>query len=460
MEKWLPKIFAKVLNACNWIGIDVELGTESLDLAKCKGSKFRRVLNMKEGYLERSFVATFKNGKKLKIKSIRFCSIVEDEVGVIKYSITPLNFDGTISITPYLNGDVKNEDTNWEKEGGFWLPISVKVKRRQAYVHSKTKKTDFQIATGMKYAIFKNNKELVFKAHKIKTGMYVGSSVDVSVRKKDKVVVYKYAANLASLNHPKEELMARCQAKVKAVYQKGFDRLLKDQKTAWAKKWEDSDIIIEGDISAQQGIRFNIFQLNQTFTGVDERLNIGPKGFTGEKYGGSTYWDTEAFCLPFYLASTNQNVARNLLIYRYNHLEKAIENAQKLGFENGAALYPMVTMNGEECHNEWEITFEEIHRNGAIAYGIYDYIRYTGDQKYLIGYGLEVLVAIARFWAQRVHFSTLRQQYVMHGVTGPNEYDNNVNNNWYTNYIAVWCMRYAADAVKYVKEKDAKNTKK
>ena len=144
-------------------------------------------------------------------------------------------------------------------------------------------------------------------------------------------------------------------------------------------KWETSDIKVEGDVAAQQGIRFNIFQLNQTYTGEDERSNIGPKGFTGEKYGGTTYWDTEAFCLPFYLATAEQKVARNLLIYRHKHLQKATENAAKLGFTNGAALYPMVTINGEECHNEWEITFEEIHRNGEIAFAIYDYIRYTGD---------------------------------------------------------------------------------
>ena len=136
---------------------------------------------------------------------------------------------------------------------------------------------------------------------------------------------------------------------------------------------------IEGDVKAQQGIRFNIFQFNQTYLGKDARLNIGPKGFTGEKYGGSTYWDTEAYCIPFYMATKDQSVARNLLEYRYNHLEKAIENAEKLGFTNGAALYPMVTMNGEECHNEWEITFEEIHRNGAIAFAIYNYYRFTGD---------------------------------------------------------------------------------
>jgi maltose phosphorylase len=130
------------------------------------------------------------------------------------------------------------------------------------------------------------------------------------------------------------------------------------------------------------------------------------------------------------------------LIYRYNQLDKAIENASKLGFDKGAALFPMVTINGEECHNEWEITFEEIHRNGAIAFAIYNYIRYTGDESYLADYGLEVLLGIARFWKQRVHWSTDKNAFVMLGVTGPNEYENNVNNNWYTNKIAVWCLDY------------------
>ena len=249
--------------------------------------------------------------------------------------------------------------------------------------------------------------------------------------------------------------MQNCKNVIDQVSGKGFDTLLQQQAEAWAKKWERGDIVIEGDVSAQQAIRFNIFQLNQTYTGEDARLNIGPKGFTGEKYGGSTYWDTEAYCVPFYLATANAQVTKNLLIYRYNHLAKAIENAEKLGFNNGAALYPMVTMNGEECHNEWEITFEEIHRNGAIAFAIFNYIRYTGDERYLQEYGLEVLIAIARFWAQRITWSENRLQYVMLGVTGPNEYENNVNNNWYTSKIASWCLQYTLDALNIVSKADA-----
>lgn len=111
-------------------------------------------------------------------------------------------------------------------------------------------------------------------------------------------------------------------------------------------------------------------------------------------------------------------------------------------------------MNGEECHNEWEITFEEIHRNGAIAYAIYNYVKHTGDEAYLAEYGFDVLLGIARFWAQRVSWSEHTGEYVMLGVTGPNEYENNVNNNWYTNYIARWCLSYTIEVIDRLKRID------
>ena len=121
----------------------------------------------------------------------------------------------------------------------------------------------------------------------------------------------------------------------------------------------------------------------------------------------------------------------HLLTYRYLQLDRAIENAEKLGFTQGAALYPMVTMNGEECHNEWEITFEEIHRNSAIAFAIFTYTRYTGDLSYIPEMGLEVLIGISRFWVQR----PFRLNPICHPRGNrPNEYENNINNNWYTNY--------------------------
>src|SRR5690606_39200600 len=85
---------------------------------------------------------------------------------------------------------------------------------------------------------------------------------------------------------------------------------------------------------------------------------------------------------------------------------------------------------------------------------IYNYVRYTGDESYLSTNGLEVLIAISRFWSQRVNWSNEKQQYVILGVTGPNEYENNVNNNWYTNYITSWTLKYTIEVLKIVSEQD------
>ncbi|MVN21900.1 glycoside hydrolase family 65 protein [Mucilaginibacter arboris] len=445
-----PEYFAKVLNAAEWAGIEIKLEDEILDLDKCEVSAFSRELNMQQGYLERSFQAKTASGKEVKVKTTRFCSLVDDECGAVRYAITPLNFSGEISLTPFINGDVKNQDSNYDEK--FWDETGHGFYKNGSFVEMKTKKTEFVVCTGMQFSLSLDNQAIEFESTQIEREKFTGIQIKTPVKEASTLTLYKYAANLSSLNHPKEELQKLTAETLERVSQKGFEQMLKEQAAAWAEKWQMNDIQIEGDAAAQQAIRFNIFQLEQTYTGKDARLNIGPKGFTGEKYGGSTYWDTEAYCIPFYLATAGQEVARNLLVYRYDQLQKAIENAAKLGFKDGAALYPMVTMNGEECHNEWEITFEEIHRNGAIAYAVFNYINYTGDEAYLASHGLEVLIGIARFWAQRVNWSEVRQQYVMLGVTGPNEYENNINNNWYTNTIAAWCLKYAVEAIEIVKK--------
>ncbi|HEY1024987.1 MAG TPA: family 65 glycosyl hydrolase domain-containing protein, partial [Sphingobacteriaceae bacterium] len=419
----------------------------------CKVLDFSRVLDMKAGFLERSFTAGLSGDKQIRVISRRLNSIVDDEAGAIEYSILPLNFDAELSVTVFTDGDIKNEDSNYDDK--FWDEVDQNIQENTSFLTLKTRKTDFYVCTGTAFSVQQDGKTVQIKSRPVSREKFVGQQFDLKASQGQPTVIYKFAANLSSENHSKEHLAVETRRVIGKIVAKGFHRMLEEQAAAWGEKWAESDIIIEGDTAAQQAIRFNIFQLNQTYTGEDARLNIGPKGFTGEKYGGSTYWDTEAYCVPFYLATADPQVTRNLLIYRYNHLQKAIENAAKLGFKDGAALYPMVTINGEECHNEWEITFEEIHRNGAIAYAIYNYIRYTGDNAYLGEYGLEVLIGIARFWSQRVNWSSERRKYVILGVTGPNEYENNVNNNWYTNTIASWCLEYALEAIERVKEQDA-----
>jgi maltose phosphorylase len=450
-----PEYFAKVLNAPKWIGIDVAVNKKPVDLSSAMITSFTRTLNMKEGYLEREFTITVSKNKTIEISARRFLSMSEPDAGLIKYSIRSVDFEGTIDFTVYIDADVRNEDANYGKK--FWKEVSREISETTGVIVARTMKTDFHVATGMYSGLFKNGKELRVKSSIIDREKYIACAFSEGIRPGDELTLIKFVSILSSLNNPRDALIKDVKKRLKEMSSGGYDKLFSAHRKEWEKIWKASDIVIEGDAAAQQAIRFNIFQLNQTYTGKDERLNIGPKGFTGEKYGGSTYWDTEAFVLPFFLKTADQKVVRNLLLYRYKHLGASIRNGEKLGFKNGAALYPMVTMNGEECHNEWEITFEEIHRNGAIAFAIFNYIRHTGDNDYMADYGLEVLVGISRYWSQRATWSVYRNKYVILGVTGPNEYENNVNNNWYTNSMAVWTLSYTiSNLLKLQKEAPAK----
>jgi Trehalose and maltose hydrolases (possible phosphorylases) len=444
-----PEYFAKVLNATDFIGIKVEINGENIDLSKSKVSEFKRSLNMKDGYLLRSFIYENNSDQKFEFKVKRFLSMAKTEIAAISYSIKALNSDATISFTPYLNGDVRNEDSNYDEM--FWDAVNEYAVKNSAHISLKTKKLDYVVTTAMNYNIYINELPVSYNPEVIIKDKYVGSKVSINLESNDTITLVKYISVLSNRYYKKENLVAKAYELVNEATNVGFEKLLIESSEKWSSIWNEGDIVIEGDPSAQQAIRFNIFQLNQTYSGDDIRLNIGPKGFTGEKYGGSTYWDTEAYCIPFYLSTREEFIARNLLIYRYNHLEKAKENAQKLGLKG--ALYPMVTMNGEECHNEWEITFEEIHRNAAISYAIFNYVKYTGDEAYLSEYGLDVLVETSRFWASRANYNIFKDKYMILGVTGPNEYENNVNNNWYTNSMAVWNLQYTLDVIQLLKAK-------
>ncbi|MDF2515384.1 MAG: family 65 glycosyl hydrolase [Sphingobacterium sp.] len=440
-----PEYFAKVINSFNWIGLTIMIDGQPLDLAKVKVKSFERRLDMQRGILQRSFVAVMPDGAEVKVGASRMYHLFASETASLQYTIQALTADVTIELISFLDAEVVNRDSNYDEK--FWEPLSQGMQGDNLFVCSRTKKTGFEACAELETRVTGAD-GMISAGDSISENGYIGQRYRSSVARSQTLCIEKRVAIVTSENHAAEKLKAVATQRLTELRSVDFDQLKEKQAKAWQAIWAESDIEIFGDVAAQQAIRYNIFQLNQTYTGEDARLNIGPKGFTGEKYGGVTYWDTEAYCIPFYLATQSPEIARNLLLYRYHQLGKAIENAEKLGFSNGGALFPMVTINGEECHNEWEITFEEIHRNGAIAFAIYNYVRYTGDTDYIWSHGLDVLVAISRFWAQRVNWSTDKQQYVMLGVTGPNEYENNVNNNWYTNRIASWSLEYTLNCLK------------
>jgi maltose phosphorylase len=443
-----PAYFAKVPNSINWAGLSIRINGQEIDLAKHAPFSFRRELDMQNGSLTRNVVVEPTKGSRVGLTFQRFLSMDDRHVAFVSVSVTPMIGDAGVEVESYLDGDVRNQDANYDET--FWTVEGNTTADTHTYLAARTKKTGFLLGVAQSVNVLLDDEVLDVRRDIRSTMTRNGFVIGTEVKKDSTLIIDKYVAVYTSRDIPEEEVAQTAIEKAQEAKGLGYDVLYPRHKDAMAAKWEKLDVQIMGDDLAQQGIRYGILQLFQTYYGYDPALNIGPKGFSGEKYGGVAYWDTEAFCFPFYLYNDSA-IALNLLLYRYRQLDKAKENAAKLGLRG--ALYPMVTVNGEECHNEWEITFEEIHRNGAIAYAIYHYTRYTGDDTYLMEKGVEVLVELCRFWASRVTFSSSRNKYVILGVTGPNEYENNVNNNWYTNTMAAWTLTYTLDVLEDMEKK-------
>ncbi|WP_137596784.1 glycoside hydrolase family 65 protein [Paucilactobacillus kaifaensis] len=438
-----PKYFGKVINAINFMATDIKINGESVDLAHDQISDFKLDLDMQQSVLTRT-VTVHKNDATVQLVFERFISAAQKELVVQRITANNIgDTAATIEIASAVDANVVNEDANYDET--FWNVLTTNADQQQATVVAITKENNFgtpRFTVGTQ-ATVKTDLDAVqheqtdTKAVNDFKGQLAAGAHTV-FEKRTIIVTSRDYASQAELEQQMVKLSQQ-------VAQESYDQLFAAHRNVWAARWEKSDVQINGDDAAQQGIRFNLFQLFSTYYGEDSRLNIGPKGFTGEKYGGATYWDTEAFAVPVYLGITDPSVTRNLLMYRYQQLDGAFHNAREQGLKG--ALYPMVTFDGIESHNEWEITFEEIHRNGDIAFAIYNYTRYTGDESYVLNEGSRVLTEMSRFWADRVHFSKRNHKYMIHGVTGPDEYENNVDNNWYTNYLAQWTLKYTLATV-------------
>ncbi|WP_125566928.1 glycoside hydrolase family 65 protein [Companilactobacillus insicii] len=443
-----PKYFGKVINAINFIKINFLINGSKLDLATDQISDFKLDLNMKDAVLTRSFVVT-KGDAKVEFKFERFLSVAQKELSVQKVSFKNLS-DKNVEVKAIsaLDSNVVNEDSNYDEH--FWNVVNIDENSLVA----ETKPNDFgtpRFTSGMEMC----HVTVMEKIDSTVTDSETSETFKINLESNEVAILEKRVIVVTSRDYDSNEKLTNAMSKLaNDTSTKSYDELLTEHSNIWAERWNKSDVKITGDNESQQGMRFNLFGLFTTYYGEDARLNIGPKGFTGEKYGGATYWDTEAFCVPVYLGITKPEVTRNLLMYRYKQMDGAFVNAKQQGLKG--ALFPMVTFNGIECHNEWEITFEEIHRNGDIAFAIYNYTRYTGDKSFVLNEGSEILTEISRFWADRVHFSKRNNQYMIHGVTGPDEYENNVDNNWDTNLLAKWTLEYTLKILQDVSPEQAK----
>ena len=405
-----------MVNANNWLYTRIKANGEELDLATAEINDFVRTLDMKTGVLTRSFV-----WQGIKLTFERFVSMECHQIGGQKITFEPVTFTGKIQLVSGIDFSPVHE----EEGRNYWECCE----KGAGYIECRTQHSKQSI-----YSAFRTNLT--------PTGHTYGEKLSADEFEFDLAHPVEFEKVVYNLVQRGESSQAdKFREKSYNEYRAGHIRY-------WERVWDALDIVIEGDEENQQGVRFCIFNLHQTYHGEDGRLNVGAKGLTGEKYSGWTFWDSETYCLPFYIFN-NPKAARNLLMYRYNTLPQALARAVEQDCRG--ACYPMVTIDGTESCGVWQHGNLEIHVTAAVAYGVWHYVNNCGDKEFLHDCGVELLLQTSRYFASRGGWSPRTGEFGFWGVMGPDEFHMMVHNNTYTNYIVKKMFEYTLEVVEKMK---------
>jgi maltose phosphorylase len=431
-----------MVNAVDWLYTRITVNGEQLDLAKSKISEYVRKLDLRSGTYRRELLWHLDDGKILKVVFTRLVSMTMSHLGLQRVEFEPLNFSGSVDICAGLDFSIIHE----ERGECMWSSLRSGEQGSATAIMARTVNTANKL-----FSSFSLQSSQPLQLTRVEHDKFIGQSFTMDLAQGEAAHFTKLVINCSDSEsaHTAEELWSKGLALAESASQLSDTQIFADQTAYWNGIWETSDIRIEGDPENQQGIRFCIFQLYQTYHGDHPGFNIGAKGLTGEVYRGLAFWDTESYCLPFYMFN-NPKAARSLLDFRYKTLPQAMQRAKDVDCEG--ACYPIATIDGTESCDLWQHSNLQLHVGTAISYGIWHYVKNTGDKEFLHSKGAEMLIQISRFYATRGQWGQQSGKYGYFGVMGPDEFQLMVNNNCYINLMAQKSFEYTLDTLSEMKE--------
>jgi alpha,alpha-trehalose phosphorylase len=427
-----------------------------LPTARCRS--YARVLDMRNGVLERDLTWSTASGKHVTVHSCRLVSLEHRHLVAVEYEVT-VDVASPVSI---VSRTVNRGDLAGARRSEASDPrLGTRIERR---VLNGELAEDRDGRTVLAYTTTNSGMTLGMGIqHVVETANPYGMTSSVTADLAEVVItadarpdvplrLVKYVAYQTSRAVPARDLVPRCERTLDRAVRGGFQALTAAQRKNLDRFWSRADVLITDPVNgvrAQQAVRWNVFQLAQA-TWRAEGAGVPAKGLTSGAYDGHYFWDTEAYVLPF-LAYTRPRIARNILRFRHSMLPKARERAGML--ELDGALFPWRTINGDEASALFQAGTAQFHINADIAYAIRRYVDVRGDQAFLLEVGAEMLVETARMW-ESLGFYGDDGCFHIHGVTGPDEYTTVVNDNAFTNLMARLNLNYA---VKVVRMMEAEN---
>ena len=437
----------------NPLGIRFYIEKELIGVENCEILEYLRELDIKNGILWKSMILRDSKGRETKIEGCRFVSRKNvHRIGMI-YNLIPINYDGIIEVESETDGTI----INFADAPRFKVKHTKTLKNEKLsdfggnYIEVATRDRNLHIGVGSYIEAFKEGEPVLGNRNFNSFGEKSIEFADVKVKAGENINFIKYISVYTENDVRKEEIKKCVTKEVTDFIENGFCEELREHCFEYNKLWDMADIKIDCDEELNQAIRFNIFHLMSTGSSTNNSINIGAKLLTGEEYGGHAFWDTELFMLPFF-SYVFPDIAKNLVSYRYRLLDAAKENALKNGYkgaqypwesaDDGTEQCPAYTIEPDgSCYRCYVADYEH-HVSAAVAYGIYNYTRITGDLEFFYNKGIYILIETARFWASRCEYIEKEDRYEIRKVTGPDEWHEPVDNNVYTNYLARWNLLY------------------
>jgi alpha,alpha-trehalase len=459
VPNWLPLTFRAAGEA--WFRPD---DTEVL--------AYRQELDFRRGVLVRDLRVRDAAGRTTRIRSVRLVHMERPHLAALETSITPEDWSGPLEIRAALDGRVVNDLVgryrHLAKE--HLEPVeTAAVGDEGILLVVRTRQSDIRIAQAARIRAFRGER-LVAGAHGVsEEPRYVARTVTVMAEAGSPVRVEKVVALYTS----RDRAVSECGLAARTAIARagGFAELLESHTVAWAHLWQtfaidldmDPDPVIPGhDALADAAlVRLHIFHLLQTVSPHTKDLDVGvpARGLHGEGYRGHIFWD-ELFVFPF-LNLRMPEITRALLLYRYRRLGEARVAARAAGYRG--AMFPW--QSGSDGREETDTQFFnprsgrwmedrshlQRHVGAAVAYNVWQYYEVSSDLEFLVDYGAEMLLEMARFWASATTYDESRSRYDIEGVMGPDEYHDRypgaerpgLKNNAYTNVLAVWVLVHA-----------------
>ena len=451
-----PRLGQSILNCPDGTIIKLFVDGEPFVPAQAEVLSFRQVLNLKAGTLVREISWASPAGRRMRLRTLRLVSFDQRHLAAIQYEVVAEDADAEIVISSELQHrtPLPGDDSDPRLAVGFagrvLQPAGTRHEELRAILSYTTRSSGLVLSCGMDHGLETMRR---FTQEAICEEDFAAVVFKGPAERGRPVRLWKYLGYHYADGCDPAEVRSQVAWTLDRAKQSGFAAILEQQEARVGRFWGCADIELEGAAPRlQQVIRWNLFQLMQA-TERAEGHGVSARGLTGQSYEGHYFWDAEIYVLPF-LIYTQPRIARTLLKFRYDTLDRARARATELGHRG--ATFPWRTINGDEASAYYAAGTAEYHINADIAYAVRKYVEVSGDEEFLHRFGAEILVETARFWRGLGFFSERRgDRFCISGVTGPDEYTAVVDNNLFTNLMARENLRYAAETAEAMRRDHA-----